>query len=184
MDAHLIYETLTRRGFSLELEGDRLAVSPAAALSDVDRSTIRENKTAIIEYLKSMNGSGNGHRQARKARNVSRASSEVSAVQTPANHDGDNGSSSSAQPPAPDNSDGIPCRRCHGTGQEPDVPSVAEVIAATVKAAAWSDWPPEVVRTKLEAALALGDKVVAINWYQLLVERPSGEIIIVARHDA
>lgn len=42
---------LARRGLTVDLAGDRLAVRPAAALTDADRAAIRAGKAELVRYL-------------------------------------------------------------------------------------------------------------------------------------
>lgn len=51
MEARTIIENLTERGFALALVAGGIRVTPASALTDADRTVIREHKPELMEIL-------------------------------------------------------------------------------------------------------------------------------------
>ncbi len=154
-------------GGSLRLnERGKIAGRPAALLRKANRvARIKEVEAEVREILlaRANGGATNGH------------SAPPSPASTPPPQDGD------SQPAA---EAGIPCKRCGGSGEEPIGPTLAEVIEGAVVSASWAGWPIEVTREKLTKALEHGDRVIGINYYQLIIERPTGEFTTVPREDA
>lgn len=52
MQGYELVNLLADRGFSLHVEGDRLAVSPASRLTDDIRKAIRAHKAELLELLR------------------------------------------------------------------------------------------------------------------------------------
>ena len=50
-DAMRLVANVTARGITLQVNGDRLEVTPKSLLTDDDRSQIRRLKTSLIAYL-------------------------------------------------------------------------------------------------------------------------------------
>lgn len=51
-DARTVLRDLTRRGFRLRVDGDRLLIAPASRLTDEDRLRVRQHREAIVAMLR------------------------------------------------------------------------------------------------------------------------------------